>query len=462
MEQTQSGGSATGSRRLRRCDGCDGATGQLGTGAYAGRMPLTDAETRALNALDEDDLVRTLVDLLRVPSITGSAAESELQHLHGRLLGSEGLDLDAWSVDLQALQADSRFPGSEADRSEAYGLVGVLPGRNGAATPGLVLQGHIDVVPVGDPGSWAVDPFAGHIERRTLHGRGACDMKAGVAVNLAVVRALRRSGLRLEKPCAVHSVVSEEDGGLGAFATMLRGHGGEVAVITEPTSGQLVTATAGALTFEITVSGLAAHGSTRYEGYSAVDAYLPLHLALADLERRRNTQPDPRFGDNRLPYPISVGVLRSGDWASTVPDRLVAQGRFGVRLGEDVVEARAELHAAVAQAASADPWLREHAPVVTWPGGQFASGELAPGHVLVEEVQRAVGDAGGAVPQPAAAPYGSDLRLYAGIGGIPTLHFGPGDVRDAHSPHERVDLDEVIGVARALTVLAVRRCGAHL
>jgi acetylornithine deacetylase len=286
-------------------------------------------------------------------------------------------------------------------------------------------------------------------------------MKAGVAVNLEVVRALRRSGLVLERPLALHCVVSEEDGGLGAFATLRRGHGGDVAVITEPTSGRVVTANAGALTFELAVPGLAAHGSTRLEGHSAVDAYLPLHVALRELERRRNHEVDVRFAGNRLPYPLSVGIVRAGDWASTVPDALVAQGRLGVRLGEDTAAARAELEETVAGAAGADPWLRDHPPLVTWPGGQFASGALPSGHPLLAQVQQASADVGNQVPQPAAAPYGSDLRLYAGIGGIPTLHLGPGDVRDAHSPHEHVDLDEVVAVARALAVLAVRRCEAH-
>ena len=135
-------------------------------------------------------------------------------------------------------------------------------------------------------------------------------MKAGVAVNLAVARALHRSGVRTERRLALHSVVSEEDGGLGAFATLRRGHRGEVAVITEPTSGRLVTANAGALTFRIEVAGRAAHGSTRHEGVSALDAFWPVHLALRDLEARRNADRHPLFGDNPLPYGISVGTVQ--------------------------------------------------------------------------------------------------------------------------------------------------------
>ena len=422
-------------------------------------VTLTDAETRALAALDEDEIVRTLVEMVRVPSVTGTDAESELQHLLAALFETEGLEVDAWDLDLETLRAHAHFPGAEADRVEGHGLVA---STGGEAPPGLVLQGHIDVVPVGDRARWEHDPFAARLVGRVLHGRGACDMKAGVAANIGVVRALRRSGLALERPLALHSVVSEEDGGLGAFATLLRGHGGDAAVITEPTSGRLVTAAAGALTFELSVSGRAAHGSTRYEGFSAVDAYLPLHRALTELESHRNTDVDPLFGDNPVPYPISVGILRSGDWASTVPDLLSAHGRFGVRLGEDPHAARSVFEVADAAAAAADPWLRDHPPVVSWPGGQFASGSLAPGHPLVDEVQAAVRDTGGPTPPPAAVPYGSDLRLYAGLGGIPTLHYGPGDVRLAHAPREQVDLDEVLAVTRALTLLAVRRCGAHL
>ena len=238
-----------------------------------------------------------------------------------------------------------------------------------------MLQGHVDVVPVGDLANWpGAQPFSARIEHGVLHGRGACDMKAGLAVNLAVARALHRSGVRTERRLALHSVVSEEDGGLGAFATLRRGHRGEVAVITEPTSGRLVTANAGALTFRIEVAGRAAHGSTRHEGVSALDAFWPVHLALRDLEARRNADRHPLFGDNPLPYGISVGTVSAGDWASSVPDLLVAEGRMGVRLGEEPELARAAFEDAVAAAAAADPWLRDHTPRVTWPGGQFASG----------------------------------------------------------------------------------------
>lgn len=423
------------------------------------RPETTAAERRVLDALDATELVATLVELVRVPSVTGTDAESDLQHTVALWFDEAGLEVDAWSLDLDELRTDPGFPGSEAPRAEGHGLVGTAPGTG---EPALVLQGHVDVVPVGDLVNWpGAQPFSARIEHGVLHGRGACDMKAGLAVNLAVARALHRSGVRTERRLALHSVISEEDGGLGAFATLRRGHRGEVAVITEPTSGRIVTANAGALTFRIEVAGRAAHGSTRHEGMSALDAFWPVHLALRDLEARRNADRHPLFGDNPLPYGISVGTVSAGDWASSVPDLLVAEGRMGVRLDEDPALARSAFEDAVATAAAADPWLRDHTPRVSWPGGQFASGRLADRHPLIEEVADAVEAVTGDRPTEAAAPYGSDLRLYTGVGGIPTLHYGPGDVRLAHAPRESVPIDEVVEVARSLALVAARRLGAH-
>ena len=97
-------------------------------------------------------------------------------------------------------------------------------------------------------------------------------------------------------------------------------------------------------------------------------------LALQDLERRRNADVDVVMRRWPLAYPLSIGTIAAGDWASTVPDLLTADGRLGVALGETIEQARAELEATVAAACAADPWLADHPVEVTWWGGQFASG----------------------------------------------------------------------------------------
>lgn len=392
--------------------------------------------------------------------VTGTDAESDLQHGHARRLSGLGFDVDTWRLDLAELRLDPDVPGTEAPRTEGYGVVGVLgPG----GVPALALQGHVDVVPPGDGATWpGGDPWSGAVRHGAVHGRGACDMKAGLAANVAVARALVRSGVRLERPFAVQAVVSEEDGGLGALATLRRGHTADAAVITEPTGGLVVVANAGALTFRLTVVGVATHASTRHAGRSAFEAFLPVHATLVTLERERNQRPDALFDGNPPPYPISIGPVRAGEWASSVPHVLVADGRLGVRLDETPEAARDALERAVEQVCWTDPWLSDHPVEISWPGGQFASGHIDVAHPLVRQVQDAVRVTGGGRGALAAAPYGSDLRLYSALSGIPTLHHGPGDVRLAHAPREQVDIAEVVATTRSLAVLAARRCGAQL
>jgi acetylornithine deacetylase len=420
---------------------------------------LTRAEERALAAIGREAVVETLVDLLAVPSISGSDAECDVQHELAKEVDALGLDVDLWPMDVPALEAAEGFPGTETERAEAWGLVGTRPGDE--AVPALVLQGHVDVVPPGDLAHWRTAPFEPTLRAGRVHARGACDMKAGVVANLAAVRAIRDSGVRLRGGLALHLVIGEEDGGLGAFGTLRRGHTGRACVITEPTSGTLVTGAAGALTFTLEVAGAATHAATPYAGSSAIDSYVRLHMGLQSLQAERNRIVEPLMREYPTPYPLVIGRVQAGDWSSSVPDRLVAEGRLGLRIDEDPAAARAELEHWIGVVAHADPYLRDHPPVVTWSGGQFAGGRLPEGHVLADVVARAHADVtGGPAPRERGVPYGSDLRLYAGSG-IPTLHYGPGDVRLAHGPDEAVEVDEVVRVVETLVLTALRTCGTR-
>jgi acetylornithine deacetylase len=429
---------------------------------------LSDAERAALDAVEAlgpATWSAMLADLIAIPSVTGTTAEGDAQRWVADRLEALGCEVDHWQVDLPRLTADPEFPGMEAPREEAWGAVGVLRTDSDDGTvPVLAFQGHTDVVPPGDLTQWQGDPFVPRVEGDVMFGRGACDMKAGVVANLIAMEALVRSGVPLPGPIAVHAVGGEEDGGLGAFATLRRGHTARACVITEPTSETAIIATGGALTFTLTVEGAATHGSTRYEGVSALDVFVPVYQALQDLEWERNTDVSPLMAEYPIAYPLLVGRVDAGDWSSTVPDRLTAEGRYGVQLGEDVAVARAAFEERVAEASAADPWLRDHPVGVAWSGGQFASGRYdgagedgsADDHWLLPTVQGAVADVtGGVRPRRRGAPYGSDLRLY-NAAGIPSIHYGPGDVRHAHSAIEQVRLSEVGVTARALVLTALR------
>jgi acetylornithine deacetylase len=285
-------------------------------------------------------------------------------------------------------------------------------------------------------------------------------MKAGVVSALAALAALRRAGVRLVRPVALHGVVGEEDGGLGAWATLRRGHLGDLCVIPEPTAGAVVTANAGALTFRLEVEGHAAHAAMRDRGVSAVEKFALVHAGLREFEAERQADADPRFAGTEFPYGLSIGRVEAGNWASSVPDRLVAEGRYGVRLGEPVPVARAAFEARLAAICADDPWLAVHPVRLTWTGGAFASGQLPAGHPLLPAVQAAVADAGGGTTEERAIAAGSDLRQYVAAG-VPTLHYGPGDLNLAHGPLERVPVAEVVTAARAFALLTLRTCGVR-
>ncbi len=311
----------------------------------------------------------------------------------------------------------------------------------------------------GDRDAWTGEPFSGAIDGGSLVGRGACDMKAGLVAARWAVRALRASGVPLRGDVLVASVEGEEDGGLGTFGLLRRGWTADACVVPEPTGLDLVPACAGALTFRITVRGQATHASRRTEGVSAIEKLWPVWQALTALERDRNADVDRLLDRWPIAYPLSIGTVHAGDWPSSVPDLLVAEGRLGVALDEEPADARAQLEAAVASACSGDEWLRSHPVEVEWWGGQFSSGRLPAESDLADRVaaaHRAVSDRG---IDTWGAPYGSDLRLLTGVGGIPTVHYGPGDAARAHAPDESVPLVDVATTARVLALLALDICG---
>ncbi len=422
---------------------------------------ITGPATRVFGHIDPGDAVGLLTELVRIPSVSGSDAEQEIQEWLAAWLRREGLEVDHWQVPLADLAAEPDFPGMEVPRDAAYGLVARLPGTG--AGQSLMLNGHVDVVPPGDRDAWRTgDPFAGILVGDDLYGRGACDMKGGLTAALLAVRALRRSGLPLAGDLLLACVVGEEDGGLGTYATLRRGWRADACVIAEPTGLDVVPANGGALTFRLRVPGVAAHASRRTEGVSAVERFWPVFEALRALERRRNTEVDPVMSRWDIAYPIEIGMVKAGDWASTVPDLLIAEGRLGVALDEPVADAKAALEQAVAEACAADPWLADHPVTVEWWGGQFAPARLpVEDRGLLERVRRAHASVTGGSADVWGGPYGSDLRLLTGIGGIPTVQYGPGDVALAHAADESVPVPDVLAAARTLALIALDHCGGE-
>jgi acetylornithine deacetylase len=407
--------------------------------------------------IDRARLVDDLVGLVRIPSITG-AEEAAAADAARRLAGA-GARVETLWPDPAAIRADPGWPGEETTRSTLPVVLGRL-GRAGGRR--IVLSGHLDVVPTGDPATWTTDPWAADIRDGAVYGRGACDMKGGVAAILAAVRALVADGAadRLAGELVVALVPGEEDGGQGTLAAIRAGATGDLAIVTEPTNLDIVVAHAGALTFRLTVPGRAAHASQRREGVSALDnLYVVLRALEADEAARNAAETDPLMTVLGLPYPTIVGIVSGGEWASTVLDRVVVDGRYGVRLGQGPADAAADLRRAVDAANASDPFLREHPATVEIVGGQFGSGRVPSDHELPVGLADVAEAVTGRRPALLGEPYGADMRLFIHEGDTPCVMYGPGDVKVAHSANEHVRIDDVEECARVLAAWVVRELG---
>ena len=418
----------------------------------AGAIP--DAAGRVGTAVDPALLLDDLRTLVHARSITGS--EEAVSDLLVEMLSEiQGVAVGLILQDPETIRADPDWPGEEMPRSTLPIVIARL-GRPGGRR--IVLVGHTDVVPPGDPATWTVDPWAGEVRDGQLYGRGACDMKGGVAAIVGALRAVSDAGAvdGLMGEVVVAFVPSEEDGGQGMLAAIRAGVTGDMAVITEPSNLDVVVAHAGAITFRLSVPGRAAHASQRREGISALDKLWVLVRALeADETRRNAAESDPLMTVLGLPYPTIIGIVRGGDWASTVIDRIVADGRYGVRLGQSPSDAEAELRACIAAACAEDPFLRDHPATVEIVGGRFGSARVPSDHPLPVGLARVAETVTGRRPDLLGEPYGADMRLLVNEGRTPTVIYGPGDVRVAHSADERVPLAEVEACARVLATWIV-------
>jgi acetylornithine deacetylase len=386
--------------------------------------------------IDAEALIEDVQALVRCPSVTGD--ERAVAELLAARASALGLDASVVEFDLDAVRAAPGYPGEEAPRSELVGAVAIRRGTDPGA-PRLAFNAHIDVVNEGGE-EWSFGPWSGSRDGGFVYGRGSVDMKAGVAAALHAAAAVSDP----RGDVVVVATPAEEDGGLGTFAALERDSDFAACLIPEPTGFELICAQAGALTFSGVIRGRAAHAALRLEGESAIDRYVPFHLALQEHERSLNTDvANELMRLHELPYPLLVGRLSAGRWSSQVPDRLEFEGRLGVPIGVRVEDARAELE----QIAAA------HGATLSWDGGQFEPAETDPQHPFVRAVAAAAEEELGYAPPLTGASYGSDMRLWAGRG-IPCAMFGTSGIERAHGVDERVAEAEVVQVARVMERVA--------
>jgi acetylornithine deacetylase len=411
-------------------------------------------------AVDErrDQSIRLLQELVSVPSVTGD--EGAVQDVIAQEFARRGLTVDRWEATREEIAPYLGHVGEQERYEGRPNLVGRRPGSGGGRS--ILLNAHIDTVENGDLALWHHDPLGGEVVGDRLYGRGSCDMKGGLATYLGALDALDAVGVRLRGDVKINTTVGEEDGGLGALSTVLRGHRADAVLITEPTRLALVPAQGGSLVFRLTIQGRAAHGAMRDEGVSAVEKFIPVFQDLLAFEAERNQAlSHPLYDGLANKVPISIGIVRSGVWPSTVPETLVAEGRAGLIPGEEVEAFQHAVAERVAAAAGRDPWLREHPPLVEWFSGQFAPAETSVNAPVSQAILRAHERVTGTPPRVEGVTYGADMRLFSLFGEMPCVMYGAGDVAVAHQVDEQISISELLTATKTIACLLLDWCGVE-
>ncbi|MCI0447422.1 ArgE/DapE family deacylase [bacterium] len=418
-------------------------------------MSLTETLLEVVESLRKD-AIDLLQELVRIPSITGE--ETKAQLFFADRLRDLNLKVDCWYPTRNELQNHPSFSDDGLPLGERPIIIGHLAGKDPAARS-LILNGHMDVVPVGNEDLWSDGPWSGVFRDGKIYGRGSCDMKGGLVAGLIAITALLKAAYVPKGSVWIQSVIGEESGGAGTLASVIRGYRADAAIVLEPTRMAICPVGAGAATFRIKLQGRAAHGAMRQEGVSAVEKFYVLFSAVQELERSRHLKfQHPLYKEQELVSPISIGKVQAGDWPSTVPESLVAEGRFGILPGENISSARKEFESAIRTAAEKDDWLRNNPPMVEWFEGQFESTHTDLDSAIVKQLKETHSEIHHKEPQIHGVPYGSDLRFFTNDAKMSGVLYGPGDVRVAHSLNEFVPINEVLDVAKTIALMIVRWC----
>ena len=422
-------------------------------------MRPADDEIQAAIAAEAPAMEDLLVRLVEAPTLLG--AEAPGQQIMREAFAELGLSPFDVPMDAETLRS---HPGASPFSWDVGGKANVVADWEPAGEAdgrSLVLNGHIDVVSPEPATMWASPPFSARREDDWLYGRGAGDMKAGLVAYVGAVRGLMALGLRPRGRVQLQSVVEEECSGNGALACVAAGHTADAAVVTEPTGGGIQSSQVGVLWFGVRIAGRPAHAGDAPEGRNAIEAAFPILRALRELEAELNEAPPEPYDVYPHPINLNVGVIRGGDWPSTVAGESVTHCRLALFPDADPEELKGRVEQTVAAAASGDPVLAGFEVEIQYDGfacrGYTLDSDAPVIGTLAAARERLTGDA----PPVFASTATTDARSFQLYGNTPAVCFGP-HAEGIHGIDERVFMPSVVETAQVLGLFIGDWCGLAL
>ena len=414
---------------------------------------------------NQDKLVKFIQDLVRIPSISGE--EGEIQKFIYKKLTELDLKPKLIYPNIEILRkSDDYF---ETTSFTKYGykdrpnVAGILKGTGNGRS--ICLSGHVDVVSPEPVEHWSRNPWSGEIDGDFIYGRGAGDMKAGVASMIFALQALKETKTQLKGDVLIETTIDEEDGGIGGNLYMrLTQPKTDAAIIPEPGGYAISIASAGVMYFRVIVTGVPAHAATAHYGVNAIVKMVPIIEALTSLNIERQStisykyaEVDPRMKGKATT--LNIGVIKAGDWPSTVPALCILECRIGFPPGETREIVMSQIERTIQNIANKDRWLKDHPPKIEWFGWKARPHEQNPEDPFVQLIDKKIQEFTGIKPLYVGGSSGLDARFFV-YNGIPAVSFGP-LAEKIHSIDERVSIKSTVKTTEIIIGTIMDWCGVE-
>ena len=397
-----------------------------------------------------DEIIAFLQKLVQFNSVTGN--EGEIQAFVAQTLDDMALEIDQFEPDPDLLRDYRGFLEPDQPFTGRPNVVGVWRGTGGGKS--LLLNGHVDTVPLEAADRWRYPPLSADLHDGKITGKGVSDMKGGVAAMTMAVQILQKLGSQPRGDVILEYVVDEERTGLGTLACVERGYTADAGICCETSDLEVMAACIGRMWFTIYLRGKPTGIAARWRGVSAIEKAMKLVEAVDDLEKIRiGTLTHPLFPDNRGALPCAVTMFHSGTFPSITPEEATLRGSLGLMPYEDPVEVEQQLRDQIMRIAMADPWLRDNPPVVTTEGGYVAAGaEIPVDHPIMNTVSRSFESVTGRQPVHSARMGAADTRFLIREGNTPTVIFGPGVTDQMHAVNEHLPVENLITATKVIAL----------
>jgi acetylornithine deacetylase len=408
-----------------------------------------------------DNSKQQIVDFLRklisFPSVTGS--EKGIQTFISSWLSDQlGVTVDVWEPDLEQLRKHPGYVPVDKDYKNRPNVVGVYKGKGSGRS--LLFNGHVDVIPAGPEEAWTTNPWEGAVRDGRIYGRGASDMKSGLAAYSMALHAIMQSGLKLKGDVILEYTVDEELSGNGTLAAIARGYRADAGISGETSSMNVQPACIGRIWFEIHVKGKPAGIQRQWEGVNAIDKGYMIAKTVSEFQEIRMGRVSHRLYPNiRETIPCLVGMFQAGSYPSAFPDSCLLKGSMATVPGEDSDEVKKELAEHLKSAASSDPWMSKNPPTIRYTGYFAEPSEIPDDHSIVTTLKSAYERALGVKPSISGRTGAADIRFLNKYANTPTVIFGPGPTDQMHATNEYTRIEDLIAATKIYALTLLGWCG---